>query len=303
MGSLDERSTTVASSDGTRLRVAVSGAEDAPTVVLVHGWTCSVRFWRYQLEDLSDHRLVAYDLRGHGKSDPAADGDYSTAALAADLDAVLDACAPEGSKVVVAGHSMGAMSIVAWAGAYPEKVRERLAGAVLVNTGVERLIAEARILITASVLSAVKRRVGRRLLGLSLRAPRRPSPLVQRVVRYVALGPRATRDQAQFCEGLFLDCPADVRAAFGATLSDLDLGEALHSLTVPTVVIAGEVDRLTPPVHSRSIAAALPDATLLELEGVGHCAPIEAHAEVSGQIRALSERAVRGQRTPPAGPR
>ena len=293
----------MASADGTRIHAAGFGLDQGPTIVLVHGWMCSLRFWQQQLQELADrYRLVAYDLRGHGASEPAPGADYSTTALAADLDAVLAACVPEGDKVVAVGHSMGAMSIVAWAGEHPENVRERLAGAVLVNTGVERLIAEARILITARALSAVKQLLGPRVLGLTLRGPRRPSRLVQRIVRYVALGPAATTEQARFCERLFLDCPADVRAAFGATLSDLDLGDALHSLAVPTVVIAGERDRLTPLVHSRSIAAVLPDATLVELEGIGHCAPIEAHAEVTARIRALAERTIGEQRGPPTAP-
>ena len=289
---LNHTTKIVTSSDGTRLHVVVFGVDARPTIVLVHGWTCSFRFWQYQLQEPADRdRVVAYDLRGHGQSDPAAGGDYSTGALAADLDAVLAACVPEGDKAVVVGHSMGAMSIVAWAGAHPEKVGERLAAAVLINTGVERLIAEASILMTATALSGIKHLIGRRMLGLSFRGPKRPSGLVQRMVRFVALSPEATPAQVAFCERLFLDCPADVRAAFGATLSDLDLVQALHALTVPTVVIAGECDRLTPPVHARSIAAALPDANVIELEGAGHCAPIEAHREVTGQIRAVAARA------------
>jgi pimeloyl-ACP methyl ester carboxylesterase len=291
---LPHRCKTVISADGTRLHVEVLGADSGPTVVFVHGWTCSLRFWQYQLLELGDrYRLVAFDLRGHGHSEGAAGGDYSMDALAADLDAVLNACVLDGDVALLVGHSMGAMSIVAWAGDHPEKVRDAVAGAVLVNTGVERLIAEARILLTASALSGIKQVLGRLVLGLSLPGPRRPSGFVQRIVRYVALGPRATPAQVAFCERLFLDCPADVRAGFGATLSELDIAHALHALTVPTVVIAGEHDRLTPTVHSRAIGRALPDAVVVELKGVGHCAPIEAHGEVTGEIRALLDRAVR----------
>ena len=286
----DGRPVAVTSPDGTRLHVETFGPDHGPFVVLVHGWTCSLRFWIYQLTELSaTNRVVAYDLRGHGASDPAVGGDYSMDALAADLDAVVRACVPPGEKAVMVGHSMGAMSIVAWAGRHPDQVQERLAGAVLVNTGVDRLIAEARILITASALSRVKQAIGPRVLGLSLPGPRRPTALVQRVVRYVALGPRATPAQATFCERLFLDCRADVRAAFGVTLSDLDLAHDLHALTVTTIVIAGEHDRLTPPLHARSIARVLPHAEVVELPDVGHCSPIEAHAEVTARIRALAD--------------
>jgi pimeloyl-ACP methyl ester carboxylesterase len=196
---VEGRAATVTSSDGTTLHAEIFGVDEVPTVVLVHGLTCTLQFWRYQLQELAGHRVVAFDLRGHGASAPASDADYSTSALAADLDAVLEACVPAGERVVVAGHSMGAMSIVAWAGAHPDKVRERLAGAVLVNTGVDRLIDEARILITAAALSTLKRWIGRRVLGLSLHGPRRPTAVFQRIVRYVALGSRATPALVAFC--------------------------------------------------------------------------------------------------------
>jgi pimeloyl-ACP methyl ester carboxylesterase len=284
------RPMAVTSADGTRLHVETFGPGDGPAIVLVHGWTSSLRVWVYQLRELSGtHRVVAYDLRGHGRSDPAAGGDYSADALAADLEAVLRAYVAPDEKAVVVGHSMGAMSIVAWAGAHPDQVEERLAGALLINTGVERLIAEARILITASSLSRLKQAIGRRVLGVSLAGPRRPTAFVRRVVRYVVLGARATPAQAAFCERLFLDCPSDVRAAFGATLSDLDLAHALHALTVPTIIIAGERDRLTPPLHARAIARVLPHGNVVELPEIGHCSLIEAHAEVSARIRELAE--------------
>nr|MBA2437398.1 3-oxoadipate enol-lactone hydrolase [Acidimicrobiia bacterium] len=64
----------------------------------------------------------------------------------------------------------------------------------------------------------------------------------------------------------------------------------LPALTAPTVVVAGEHDRLTPSVHARAIAAALACATLIELPAVGHMAPIEAAAEVSHAILAPAGR-------------
>ena len=278
----------VRSSDGTLLHAEVFGPETAPTIVLVHGWICTLWSWHYQLKSLApSSRVVAYDLRGHGRSEPAASGDYSTGALAADLDAVLATCVPPGEKALVAGHSMGAMSLVAWAGAYPGQVESRLAGAVLIDTGIERLIAESRIVVTVAALSALKTIIGTRVLGLSLKAPPRPTPVVHRVVRYVALSRNASPAQVAFCERMFLDCPADVRAAFGATLSTLDLAASLAALTVPTTVIVGELDRLTPPAHARAIASALPDARLVELEAIGHMSLMEAHEEVTKQIEAL----------------
>ena len=282
------RPVPVKSSDGTLLHAEVFGPETAPTIVLVHGWICTMRSWHYQLKALArSHRVVAYDLRGHGRSEPDAGGDYSTGALAADLDAVLAACVPPGQKALVAGHSMGAMSMVAWAGAHPDEVQARLAGTVLIDTGIERLIAESRIVITVAALSRVKVLVGTRVLGLGWKAPRRPTPIIHRLVRYVALSRRASPAQVALCERMFLDCPADVRAAFGATLSKLDLAASLAALTVPVTVIVGELDRLTPPAHARAIAGALPDARLVVLPAVGHMTSLEAHQEVTRQIEAL----------------
>lgn len=281
----------VESPDGTRLHAEVFGAEDGPTIVLVHGWMCSLELWQYQIRELiSDYRVVAYDLRGHGESEYAANGDYSIDALVADLDAVLAACVSTGQKAVVVGHSMGAMSVVAWAGAHPDEVGGRLAGAVLSNTGVERLIAEARVVITAAALSRVKQLVGPWVLDLPLPAPRRASPLISRVVRYLALSDRAGPAQVAFCTRMFLRCRPDVRAAFGATLAGIDLVFALSALVVPTVVVASELDRLTPPVHARAMVRVLPDAELVELPGTGHTAPLEAHIDLTAQIRDLARR-------------
>ncbi|MDQ4134057.1 MAG: alpha/beta hydrolase, partial [Actinomycetota bacterium] len=78
--------------------------------------------------------------------------------------------------------------------------------------------------------------------------------------------------------------------AFGATLAGVDLVSALGSLVVPTVVVAAELDRLTPPVHARAMVKALPDAQLVELPGTGHTTPLEAHAEVTELIRELVRR-------------
>src|SRR4051794_21653513 len=85
------RAIDVRGKDGTRLHCSVVGPEDAPTVVLVHGWTCRRDFWAPQLNALSDrYRLVAYDLRGHGRSGVPTDHNFSAEALGDDLAAVLD---------------------------------------------------------------------------------------------------------------------------------------------------------------------------------------------------------------------
>ena len=300
---LEGRPVLVTSDDGTVLYAEVHGPDDAPTIVLSHGWACSRSVWQYQVQALrGEFRVVTYDQRGHGRSERAAAGDYSTDALAADLRAVVRLCVPDGERTLLVGHSMGAMAVVAWADEYPQDVDQRLAGAVLANTCMAGLVRQAKLVVTVAALGRLKEAVGRSLLGKPLWVPNTPMPVMLRAVKYVALGPDASPAQAAFCEQMFLDCHADVRAGFGATLSDLDQHHAIASLRVPVVVIVGKEDRVTPPRQARRLSEALPDAELVELRGVGHMAPLEAHAAVTKHIEALARRLLPSSRPPVAAP-
>lgn len=288
------RPLAVVSADGTVLHAELHGPDHGPSVVLVHGWMCTSATWQLQLRALAEHhRVVTFDQRGHGRSAPAASGDYSSAALAADLDAVLDQAVPHHEQAVVVGHSMGAMAVVAWAESHPDQVRHRLAGVVLVNAGVENLVGRSTLIPFPAALAAWRGAIGERVLAAPLRLPTRTNPVASRVVRAVALGRSASPAQVAFCTEMLLATPTDVRAAFGATLSTFDLAHGLPALSVPTVVIAGECDHLTPPVHARAIAEVLPDATLVELPGVGHMAPVEAGDAVTSEVLTLLHHAGR----------
>lgn len=287
---LEGRPLPVTTPDGVRLHAEAFGPEDAPTIVLIHGWTCELRFWTYQIQDLSkDFRVVAYDLRGHGESEGPDGADYSIETLADDLEAILQACVPQGQRPVLAGHSLGAMTLVAWAGRHPDEVRDRLAAAVLVNTGLGDLISESLVLRTPARLDGVKQVAGRILLSAKAPFPKGSTPLSHRAVQYVALSPAASPARVAFCEEIVLGCRRDVRAATGGTLSRLDLGDAVASLDVPAIVVAGERDKLTPAAHARRFAEALPQLVeLTEIPEVGHMAPVEAPDAVGAAIRRLA---------------
>jgi non-heme chloroperoxidase len=180
------------------------------------------------------------------------------------------------------------MTVVAWACAHPAEVSERLAGVALVNVGVEDLIRRSTILPFPVALAALRSVIAKRILAAPLPLPSRTNPVLTRLVRAIVLGRTASPAQVAFCTDMLLNTATDVRGAFGATLSTFDLAHGLPALIAPTVVIAGEHDRLTPPVHAQAIAAALPEATLLELAGVGHAAPIEAHVQVTEAILDLA---------------
>jgi pimeloyl-ACP methyl ester carboxylesterase len=286
----------VVSRDGTRLHAELYGPEDAPPVVLVHGWTCALRFWRRQVRELmTDHRVVAYDLRGHGRSGSASGGDWSPNAMADDLQAVLEQCVGDRSALL-AGHSLGGMTIVAWAGRHPDEVAERTTAAALINTGLGDLISEALVVRTPEALSRVRQPLGTLLLGAAAPLPPRPDPITHRMVRHIALSRSASPAAVRFTEDLVLTSQPRVRAACGRELSRLDLHEMAQHLTVPTLVIAGTDDLLTPPVHSHALAERLPDCLgVLELDGSGHMGPLERADEVT--------RALRGLESPSSRPR
>jgi pimeloyl-ACP methyl ester carboxylesterase len=282
----------VVSSDGTRLNARVFAGPGA-TVVLAHGWTERLTLWGPVIATLRDRglRVVAYDLRGHGHSEPAADGDYSIERFGDDVEAVLAAADSPAAETVVVGHSLGGMSIVAWA--VRHEVSRRVAGAAMTNAGVDDLIGGSLVL--GELGKWVNPRwLGRALLGSS--APMLPlsTPLQDAAIRHVAFGPSATRGQIAFYERMLMQTPASARAATGIALSELNLGTALARLTVPTLVIAGDRDRLTPAAHSQRIVRALPDpAGLIVLKDTGHMSPLERSREVADAIADLTNTVTR----------
>ena len=236
------------SADGTRLHAERfppdDRAEPLATVVLAHGWTERLSFWGPVIRLLRARglRLVAYDLRGHGDSAAAA-SDYSIERFGEDVEAVLAAAGAPAGETVLAGHSLGGMSIAAWAADHD--VRARIAGAALVNSGVDDLIGGALVL--GELGKRLNPRwVSRAVLGSPAPLPPLSTPVQQAALRHAAFGPAATPSQIAFYERMLMDTRASVRAATGVALSNLRLGPALARLTVPTLVIAGDRDRLTP---------------------------------------------------------
>jgi pimeloyl-ACP methyl ester carboxylesterase len=178
------------------------------------------------------------------------------------------------------------MSIASWAEKHD--VERWVKAAALLNTGVGDLVAEHLILPLPGIAQAVNRVVARHgFLGSKAPLPRFSTPLSYAVIRYIAFGPDASPAQVAFFERMLVTCPPHVRANIGIAMSDMDLHDALPRLTVPTLVIAGADDKLTPPSHARRIAEMLPQLRRLTvLENTGHMTPLERPKVV---IDALSE--------------
>jgi pimeloyl-ACP methyl ester carboxylesterase len=281
---------TVISADGTQLHAEVFGVSDGPTLVLIHGWTETLHYWTYQIRELSNEfRIVAYDVRGHGRSSRPPGGDYGLARHGEDLEAVLKATMPQGERAIVAGHSLGGMAIAAWAEHHD--VPARASAAALLFTGVDGLVGGQLIVHVPRFAQALSEPIAAHgFLGSRAPLPRISTPISHALIRYVAFGPQATPAKVAFYERMLVACPPDVRAATGLAVQRMDLRHVLPDLTIPTLVMDGQLDRLTPPAHGRRIAAELPNLqALIELPDTGHMGPLERPGEVSAALRELAK--------------
>jgi pimeloyl-ACP methyl ester carboxylesterase len=279
----------VRSADGTGLNVEIYGPQRAPTVILVHGWTCSIAFWTRQINAMLAEglRVVAYDQRGHGASAEPGPSGYTIEALADDLAAVLNATLAPEQKAVLAGHSMGAMTLVAFAARHPEQLRARVAAAVIASTGMHELVPRSKIFPMPLPLAKLARPMSTWLIGLSP-VGTSITPLVRATMRYTALSRSATEVDVEFCAWIVNSCPPRTRARFGRMISDLDLDRQVARLDVPTVVVAGVRDRLTPIWHARRLAAQLPRLVdLVEVADAGHMTPVQSAAQVNAALLQL----------------
>ena len=267
----------VVSFDGTLLAVRAAGDPSAPSVVFSHGFSLDMTTWHYQWKEFSErYRCVLFDHRGHGESGPAVDSDYSLQAMGEDLLAVLDAAVGEGPAVLV-GHSMGGMAILAMAERHPEEFGSRIAGVVFADTAAAEVLRGALGGVTArlhALISAPKRaqRVQR-----FLRAGE--SDLAYAIARLTNFGPQATPSVIEHVARISGRAPLEVWADGLVAIMEMDLRHAIEHVRVPSLVIVGDVDRVTPPASALALKNALPDAEMVVLKGAGHLAMMECHQQ------------------------
>jgi pimeloyl-ACP methyl ester carboxylesterase len=301
-----DRVRRVVADDGVPLHVEEVGPEHAElTVVFCHGYALQLASWHYQRKALAREdlgKLVFWDQRSHGKSGRSRPEHATIDQLGRDLRAVVDACAPDG-KVVLVGHSMGGMTIMALADQYPDLFGSRVVGVALVSTSPGRL-AEVTFGLPA-VFSGVNKRVlpfvtrgMRDRPELFDRGRRLGTDLAFLAARRGGFGSKDVPPSlVELTETMLAQTPADVIAEFYGTFVDHDKLHALPVLAdVETLVLVGGADVVTPVAHSREIAAALPRAQLVVLEGAGHMVQLERHALVNLQLRALVRRATSSRR-------
>ncbi|WP_158849423.1 alpha/beta fold hydrolase [Saccharothrix deserti] len=276
-------------SDGTALRVVDSGPRDAgTTTVLLHGWTLDHTSWDLVASGLPG-RVLRYDHRGHGGSAPAPVGTATIARCADDLAEVIAARVPTG-RIVLVGHSMGGMMIMALAEQHPSLL-DRVAGVVLVATSSGELAGATLGLPGAfgRALAAGEKAVNRRIARLRRAELLRRTEVARPGLRWLLFGKRPPWRYVAMTAAMVGRCHPVSMVGFRDSLDAHDRRKALAEFAcIPSVVLAGAEDRLTPLRHARVLADELPHAELVIYPGAGHMLPLERANEVAAHITAIA---------------
>lgn len=232
-----------------RLEHQVTGPDDAPVLLLGGALGSTQALWQAQVEALSDRfRVVAFDHRGHGKSE-VPDGPYALADLGADVLALMDELGAE--KASYAGISLGGMVGLWLAANAPDRI-ERLVvmcAAAVSPVGADPWNERAGQVREGGVAAVADGVLGRWFLP----------PYVQ-----------AHADRVATIRQELLDTPAEGYAGCCEAIRDMDLRDGLAGITAPALVLAGDGDQSIPAEHVLRVAGAIPGARFEVIEDAAH---------------------------------
>ncbi|MGW4247399.1 alpha/beta fold hydrolase [Nocardia sp. NPDC004722] len=287
----------VRTADGVALEVQVHGPRHADlTVVLSHGHCGRSESWTPVRDALlrryPSARIVCYDHRGHGDSAHADHRTYTLEQLADDLGTVLATVAPTG-PVILVGHSMGGMSVLTYVSRNPHEIGTRILGVGLLATAAGNLtdaglgrflrhpvisIFRAAVHHAPTLMHHAKQLAGKAFTPLISTAQRRGRPL--------------STPWLTLANALHNQTPITTMAAFLTALATYNRTDALPTLSrIPTLILCGTTDPLTPPSHSIAMAAAVDYSDLVLIEGAGHAVIVEQPKQVADALTRLITRA------------
>jgi pimeloyl-ACP methyl ester carboxylesterase len=247
---------------------------EGPPILFAHGITLSSRTWAKQFESIpgAGFRALAFDGRGHGES-TVGDTGHSIDNLAEDVRSVLVGLDLRGAVLV--GHSMGGMAVQAFAIRHPNIALARVSGIVLMSSAARAVTSDARRLRNGvdrvtGVVPNVGAIMRQRNLGL--------------LIARMGFGDSPHPSHVEATRQMLAACSRETLRDASRALLSLDLTPGLPSITLPTLVLVGTADVLTPPRDSRQIATLIPGAELVELPGAGHMLMFERAQEVDQLI-------------------
>jgi pimeloyl-ACP methyl ester carboxylesterase len=293
------RARTLDLPDGAKLFVEEAGPESRKGAVFVHGSALRTDVWYYQLEGIGDHRLVFYDLRGHGRSQPKGSDPYTVQTLADDLLAVIEDAGLD--EVALVGHSVGGMVLLELCASHPDLLGSKIKGVVLTNT-TPRPPYET---ITGGATVARLERFVRRPLDFvgthhnrvaALRKVIKPSDSLFLAVSYAAFGPHSSARQVDFTYDMLAETPTDTLFDLFKCYRHFEVTDLLPDITVPALVVAGSHDRITVAGASEFLAEHLPKAEMEVFEDCGHMTMLERHKDFNKLLERFFDDVLGGPR-------
>ncbi len=245
----------VPTDDGAELLVEVTGPESAATIVLIHGLSGDHHSWGIVAADLlaRGFRVVGMNQRGHGGSTVGTEG-FGPARQGADVGQVLGAL--DLHDVTVVGHSMGGLAAMSLMTLSPESGAHRVHALTLVAT-----LAEATNPSRDRSLRVGDSDVYRNLAEHPVHGPA--------MARWI-FGGTPSREMLEDVMDTGMNCPRETSLGAAKGMLGYDIRDQLPSIGVPTTVICGTRDLLTRHSENEAIAAAIPGAEFISIQGAGH---------------------------------
>ena len=268
----------IASHDGGTISlvdVAAIGSCVRAPIVLSHGVTLSVRTWVQQIDAFANagHRTIAFDHRGHGGSKLGTNG-FGVEQLGRDIADVLehlDVCG-----AIVVGHSMGGIGVQSFVAQFPEIAQRRVAGIVLLST------------LPSALSGSQAARLGHAVERITRRTPDSTrlwaNPHLGLVVARFGFGKDPNARDVELVRQMMHECDRVTRVEGPRSLIGFDLVEELARIDIPTLIIGGSADVITPPRDSQRMHDRIPQSRLVVLDGGGHMLMLERATEVNRLI-------------------
>jgi pimeloyl-ACP methyl ester carboxylesterase len=258
---------------------AISRGE-GPPVLFAHGVTLSSRVFAKQFDSFpaAGFRAVAFDARGHGESQLGESG-HSIENLGEDIRSVLEFL--DLHDVILVGHSMGGMGVESFLVHHPDVAAERVKGIVLESTA-------------ARVPMSGARRTRHLVERLSSFTPDAGMFMRQKnlglLLARVGFGDEPFASHVEATRQMLGACSKETIRDATKALLQLDFTEELPSFTIPTLIVVGTQDAITPPSDAHLMAELIPGAELVEYEGAGHMLMYERTEEVDALILDFARR-------------
>jgi pimeloyl-ACP methyl ester carboxylesterase len=273
--------------DEMRIHFRDAGPRDAHTIILVHGFSASLHTWEPWVTNLKrDYRVITLDLPGHGLSRCIDNSQIGTQQFIDTINRVADTL--KVSRFTLAGNSMGGGAAWNYALAHPD----RLDGLVLVDSGgwpQDEEESDSRPIIFRLLEIGLARQV---LRDLDM------TPLIRDGLKNSFGDPSFVTDEMVERYASLSRAPCHRDALLNLTTGQGERREAspelLAGITIPTLVMHGEVDNLIPASVGEAFAAAIPGAELKLYPGIGHLPQEEIAEESAGDLRAFLSRRVYG---------